>query len=148
MWRAASRKMAFSILQKPHISASNAPLAGSSPAILPNLPSLSHAALGQNHNKTLIRPIILFCYCTGICINSDTSSDPPISRKGQGCAIDNAAFIESALIIEKPDIALLPPSLIAPAGLTDWIINFCRLPHMWVFVIVKLGAAINPLESA
>ena len=35
----------------------------------------------------------------GIYTNSDTSSEPPISRKGQAFAIDSAASIESASII-------------------------------------------------
>ena len=35
----------------------------------------------------------------GISINSDTSSEPPISRKGQAFAINSAASIESASII-------------------------------------------------
>ena len=44
-----------------------------------------------------------------ICINSDTSRDPPISRKGQALAIDNAASMESTSTIVYPDMEIVLP---------------------------------------
>ena len=54
----------------------------------------------------------------GISINSDTSSDPPISRKGQAFAIDSAASIESASIIVYPDIVVALPAVTVPSEFT------------------------------
>ena len=51
-------------------------------------------------------------YCEpGICISSDTSIEPPISRKGHDLAIARAASMDSAETMVKPDIAVLPPAL-------------------------------------
>ena len=54
----------------------------------------------------------------GICINSDTSSEPPISRKGQPFAINSPASIESASIIVKPDIDVVLPVVTVPSEFT------------------------------
>ncbi len=54
----------------------------------------------------------------GICINSDTSSEPPISRKGQPFAINSVASIESASMIVKPDINVVPPVVVVPSEFT------------------------------
>jgi hypothetical protein len=66
----------------------------------------------DNTFHNLSPELVLNCYVyfwPGISTNSDTPSEPPISRKGQAFAIDSAASIESASIIVYPDIVVVPP---------------------------------------
>lgn len=50
--------------------------------------------------------------------NSDTSSEPLISKNGQVFAIDIAASFNSASIVVYPDIDIALPVVTEPSGFT------------------------------
>ena len=63
----------------------------------------------------IIMPLFLHCLPhAGICISSDTSSVPPISRNGHALASDKADCMESASTIVNPDMVDLPPVVTSP----------------------------------
>ena len=81
---------------------------------LTRIASTETCAGEQHQGHDVIAPAIY----VGICINSDTSSEPPTSRKGQALATNSASSIESALITVKPDMDVVPPVVTVPSGFT------------------------------